>query len=314
MILDNFPQHEAHSNERGEHGTHYAFETVDVFARCRFEGNPLAVFHQADGLSTEDMQSLARELNLSETTFVLPPADSANTARLRIFHRTAELPFAGHPNVGTAFVLARLGRTASDLLRFEEAAGLVDVRLVRDERGATIGATIRSPQALTLGEEVPAAEVAACAGIGVEDVVTRNHLPRWATVGNPYVIAEVTLSGLSHASPDLAAFRRAVAGWPESNGRYSMHLYAHDGERVRARMFAPLAGTWEDPATGSANAPLGGLLLSLTGGSKCEYTVLQGVEMGRPSTLHVRAWREAEEIHTSVSGSCVSVLSGTARV
>ena len=293
-------------------GARYAFETVDVFADRRFEGNPLAVFFHADGLSTADMQRLASELNLSETTFVLPAADSANTARVRIFNRTAEMPFAGHPNVGTAFVLARLGRLTADVLRFEELAGVVEVRLTRDDAGEVTGATIRSPRPLALGVDVPVAEVAACAGLETDDVVVRAHRPRWASVGNPYVIAEVTPSGLTRASPELGAFRRAAAGRPEWNGRYSLHLYAHDQGRIRARMFAPLAGTFEDPATGSANAPLGGLLLSLSGDSAREYTIVQGVEMGRRSTLHVTAWREQGEIHSSIRGTCVPVLSGVA--
>ncbi len=295
-------------------GRPYAFETVDVFAESRFEGNPLAVFHQADGLSTADMQSLAREFNLSETAFVLPADDSAHTARVRIFHRTAELPFAGHPNVGTAFVLARLGRAHGDVLRFEELAGIVEVQLARDERGTVRGASIRSPQLLSLGVKVPVAEVAACAGIDVDDVVVTSHPPVWASVGNPYVIAEVTSESLTRASPDLGAFRRAMEGRPEWNGRYSLHLYARDSDGIRARMFAPLAGTWEDPATGSANAPLGGLLLSLSRDERREYTILQGVEMGRRSKLHVTAWRQAGGIQTSVRGTCVPVLSGVAHV
>src|SRR5258707_6354436 len=114
----------------------YSFVTVDVFTDRRFGGNPLAVFPDARGLSDADMQSLAAEMNLSETTFVLPPADPANTARVRIFNRTAEMPFAGHPNVGTGFVLAGLGRDAGGTLRFEEIAGLVEVRAARDAKGA----------------------------------------------------------------------------------------------------------------------------------------------------------------------------------
>src|ERR671921_52951 len=107
----------------------FSFVTVDVFTDRRFGGNPLAVFPDAQGLSDGEMQSLAAEFNLSETTFVLPPADPANSARVRIFNRTAEMPFAGHPNVGTAYVLARLGLVAGDALRFEELAGTVVVRM-----------------------------------------------------------------------------------------------------------------------------------------------------------------------------------------
>src|ERR687895_656320 len=114
----------------------FSFVTVDVFTDRRFGGNPLAVFPDARGLSDADMQALAAEFNLSETTFVLPPEDPAHTARVRIFNRTAEMPFAGHPNVGTGFVLAQQGRDENGVLLFEEIAGLVEVRIERDRRAA----------------------------------------------------------------------------------------------------------------------------------------------------------------------------------
>jgi trans-2,3-dihydro-3-hydroxyanthranilate isomerase len=306
----------SHDNrqEVPETPTRYAFETVDVFTRTRFGGNPLCVFVKADGLTAMEMQRLASELNLSETAFVLPPEDTGNTARVRIFNRTAEMPFAGHPNVGTAFVLGRQGNVPGDVLRFEELAGIVEVQLTRSADGIVTGATIRSPQPLHLGPEIPVAEVAACAGLTSDDVVLRHHPPIWASVGNPYVVVEVTTWGLAEARPDITAFRRAAAGRPEWNGRYSLHLYARQGNVLRARMFAPLAGTFEDPATGSANAPLAGLLLSLSGAEREEYTILQGVEMGRPSTLHVTAWRERGAIQTTIRGACVPVLSGMAYV
>src|SRR5215472_18453700 len=118
--------------------TAFSFVTVDVFTDRRFGGNPLAVFPDARGMSDADMQSLAAEFNLSETTFVLPPADPANTARVRIFNRRAEMPFAGHPNVGTAWVLRERGKS----LRFEEIAGLVEIEIV----GEVV--TIAAPQPL----------------------------------------------------------------------------------------------------------------------------------------------------------------------
>src|SRR5258708_29679366 len=109
----------------------FAFVTLDVFTDRRFGGNPLAVFPDAQGMSDADMQALAAEFNLSETTFVLPPSDPANTARVRIFNRTAEMPFAGHPNVGTGYLLAREGRDKDGVLRFEELAGLVGLQVER---------------------------------------------------------------------------------------------------------------------------------------------------------------------------------------
>ena len=140
----------------------YPFVTVDVFTATRFGGNPLAVFPDARGLSDAQMQALANEFNLSETTFVLPPENPANTARVRIFTRTAEMPFAGHPNVGTGYVLAQMGRDTGGVLLFEELAGLVEVRVARDDHGAVTGATIAAPQPLSLGLELPVEAVAAC--------------------------------------------------------------------------------------------------------------------------------------------------------
>src|ERR1700759_2162743 len=131
----------------------FSFVTVDVFTDRRFGGNPLAVFPDARGMSDADMQSLAAEFNLSETTFVLPPADKTNTARVRIFNRRAEMPFAGHPNVGTGWVLAQQGRATDGKLRFEEIAGLVEI-----EVGEAI--TIAAPQPLSLGPGMPVELVA----------------------------------------------------------------------------------------------------------------------------------------------------------
>jgi len=293
----------------------YRFVTVDVFTDRRFGGNPLAVFPDARGLSDADMQALAAEFNLSETTFVLPPDDPSHTARVRIFVPKAEIPFAGHPNVGTGFVLAREGHDRGGVLLFEELAGLVEVRVERDAAGEPVGATIAAPQPLSLGPEVPAEAVAELAGIAPADVVVGAHRPVLASVGNPFVVAEVAGDALGRAAPDLGAFRRASRERPEWNGRLSLHLYAREGgSRVRARMFAPLAGIVEDPATGSAAVALGALLLSLTGEAEGRYEVTQGVEMGRPSLLRVTARRAPDGIRATVGGGCVPVLRGEALV
>ena len=213
----------------------YRFVTLDVFTDRRFGGNPLAVFPDARGISDEEMQALAAEFNLSETTFVLPPSDPANSARVRIFNRTAEMPFAGHPNVGTGYVLAEM--RGGDVLRFEEIAGLVEVRVER-AAGVVTGTTIAAPQPLLLGAELPAGAIAVCAGIDPSDVVTGRHAPVVASVGNPFVIAEVTMGALRRASPDLTAFRSTVGERPALSGRFALYLYARDGKSVRARMFA----------------------------------------------------------------------------
>src|SRR5512132_4061223 len=189
----------------------FSFVTVDVFTDRRFGGNPLAVFPDARGLGDGDMQSLAAEFNLSETTFVLPPADPANTARVRIFNRRSEMPFAGHPNVGTGWVLAGLGRDRDGVLRFEEIAGLVEVRIDRTNGRQVI---IAAPQPLSLGAEMPVDLLAGCVGLEASDVVVAAHRPIVASVGNSFVIAQVAGSALSRAAPDIARFRAAVEAFP----------------------------------------------------------------------------------------------------
>jgi trans-2,3-dihydro-3-hydroxyanthranilate isomerase len=294
----------------------YPFVTVDVFTERRFGGNPLAVFPDARGLSDAAMQSLAAEFNLSETTFVFPPADPANTAEVRIFNRTHEMAFAGHPNVGTGFVLAQQGRDKGGVLRFEEKAGLVEVKVERDAAGALTGTTIAAPQPLALGLKLPPEAIAECAGLAPTDVLTAAHPPMVATVGMAFVLAEVSGAALARATPNLPAFREAVARRPELANRLSLYMYARgaDPNRLRARMFAPLAGTWEDPATGSAATPLACLLLSFTRDASARFAIEQGVEMGRPSLLHVEARRAPDGLRATVGGACVPVLSGEAQV
>ena len=289
----------------------FSFVTVDVFTDRRFGGNPLAVFPDAEGLDDGEMQSLAAEFNLSETTFVLPPTDPANTARVRIFNRTAEMPFAGHPNVGTGWVLAGMGRARDGLLRFEEIAGLVEVRTEAAGR-----VTIAAPQPLSLGDEMPVDLLAGCIGIDPAEIVVGHHRPVVASVGNSFVIAEVTGAALSRAVPDVGRFATAREVFPSLGPRrLPLYLYAHDGgdadvTRLRARMFSPLSGTLEDAATGSAATPLAALLLSLGQQDRARYDVTQGVDMGRPSLLACTAWRAADGIRASVGGGCVPVLKG----
>ncbi|MBO9697400.1 MAG: PhzF family phenazine biosynthesis protein [Sphingopyxis sp.] len=286
------------------------FSTVDVFTRSRFGGNPLAVITGGEALSDATMQAVAAEFNLSETTFVLPPADPAHTARVRIFNRTEEMAFAGHPMVGTAFVLAAAD-PGLGTATFEIPAGIAEIAIVRNAEGAPVGATVAAPQPLSLGETVAPEVVAQMLRLVPGDIVVTAHPPIVASVGNPYVIAEVSEAALSRCVPDLAAFRDALAARPQFGTRLSLHVYCRQGRTLRARMFAPLAGTWEDPATGSANAPLAGLLLSLepeTG--EARFEIRQGVEMGRPSLLDVTARRTSDGIRTTLYGTCVPVMKG----
>lgn len=287
-----------------------AYETLDVFTRRRFAGNPLAVVHDAEGLTLAEMQTLAAEFNYSETVFLGPPADPANTAAARIFNRTHEMPFAGHPSIGAAVALARLGRARDGQVRLEVPAGLVKAVILEDDEGLAIGAAIVAPQPLSLGEILDPADIAACLGLPADQLLTAAHPPRVASMGVTFVLAELAAEALARCAPDPAAFRRTVVRHPALNGRLSLHAYVREDERLRARMFAPLAGTSEDPATGSANGPLGGLLLSLSGADKARFTVTQGVEMGRPSELLIKAWREGSEIRAEIAGHCASVMRG----
>lgn len=287
-----------------------AFFTADVFTRTRFGGNPLAVVLCADDLDGSTMQAVAAEFNLSETTFLQAPADPANTARVRIFNRTAEMAFAGHPMVGTAFVLANRQPDLTEAA-FEVLAGTVRVRIHRDAHGNPTGASIATPQPLGLAGTVAPETIARALQIEPEAVLVARHLPTVASNGNPFVIAELAPDALSRCDPDLAAFREARDAHPQLGRRFPVHVYSRDGRVIRARMFSPLSGTWEDPATGSANAPLACLLLSLDpGAEEASFDIHQGVEMGRPSLLHVMARREPQGIVATLGGSCVAVMRG----
>jgi trans-2,3-dihydro-3-hydroxyanthranilate isomerase len=288
----------------------YRFVTVDVFTDTRFGGNPLAVFPDARGMSDAEMQALAAEFNLSETTFVLPPANPANTARVRIFTPRVELPFAGHPNVGTGFVLA--SEADGDMLRFEEIAGLVEVRIARDAAGAVTQADIAAPQPLSLGAEFTPVQLAPCAAIEPWEVVTENHRPVVAGVGNPFVLMEVTPAALARAAPEEAEFRRVMTAMPDVAKRLAIYLYAREGASVRARMFGPGLGVKEDAATGSASVALAAMLLHLSGAEGGAWDIVQGVEMGRPSLLRTTARRGADGIRATVGGGCVRVMEGEA--
>jgi trans-2,3-dihydro-3-hydroxyanthranilate isomerase len=291
----------------------YPFITVDVFTDRQFGGNPLAVFTDARGLTDRQMQQLATEFNYSESTFVLPPADPAHTARVRIFNPTAEMPFAGHPNVGTAFVLAQIRSGLPDTLRFEEGAGLVSLTLERNPDGTARGASITAPQPLSTGGELSSEDTASCLGLAASAILTKVHRPVVASVGMPFLIAEVAPDALSEASPNLDAFKQVTTRFRSHGDGLEIFFYCRDdARRVRARMFGPLAGTIEDPATGSASAALVALLLQRSGGDELVVDISQGVEMGRPSRIGARAWRTPEGIRSSVRGEAVMVFRGEA--
>ncbi len=290
------------------------YVTVDVFTETKFGGNPLAVVLDAEGLDGAEMQAIAREFNYSETTFVLPPADPAHTAHVRIFTPVRELPFAGHPNVGTAYALARIGSVfghpVPGTFLFEEAAGLVPVRILH-KGGQISGAELTAPQRLSRGSELSASVVATCFGLAEEDVVIDRHLPLVAGVGTPFIIAELRkVETLARIRPDASAF----AGHLPVDGINALLIYVRAGRGVlKTRMFIPLPDIREDPATGSANAALAALLAELAPQTDhhFKWTIHQGVEMGRPSLLLAEADKSAGEvIAVRIGGSCVPVMEG----
>jgi trans-2,3-dihydro-3-hydroxyanthranilate isomerase len=291
--------------------------TVDVFTDRAFGGNPLAVVLDAGGLSTAQMQAIATEFNYSETTFVLPPQDSANDAEVRIFTVRSEIPFAGHPNVGTAFVLATLAQKPPARLRFEEKAGLVPVEILT-EQGRVIGAELTAPQPLQRLSHVDTEQAAACLSLSASDVKTDRHPPQIASVGLPFVMVELaSREALKRARPDAAAFARTFP----CDGSDAVYFYTRDvpaAEQpldLQARMFHPGAsGLSEDPATGSATAAAAAFLADLdeTRDDELRLRIGQGVDMGRPSLLLTRVRKQGGTVASvHVGGGCVKMMEGT---
>jgi trans-2,3-dihydro-3-hydroxyanthranilate isomerase len=291
------------------------YVTIDVFTERVFGGNPLAVVLDAQGLSSSQMQSIANEFNYSETTFVLPAAQLGNTAHVRIFTARTEVPFAGHPNIGTAVVMAReleaIGRESIDSLTFEETAGLVRIRLLRDG-DEVVGAELTAPQPLSIGSSVSVEDAALCVSLPKTDIIATNHAPQVVSVGLPFLAVEIaSREALRLARPNFAAHERILP----SIGTDAVYLYcrgAADGE-LHARTFAPLDATIEDPATGSATAATIALLASLRAekDSDVAWRVEQGVDMGRASVLLGRTQKRSGMVHAVlIAGRAVPVMHG----
>lgn len=269
----------------------------DVFSDQAGGGNPLAVVLDAEGLSTERMQRIAREFNFSETTFVLPAREGAD-ARVRIFTPTMEVPFAGHPTVGTAMALHELGRAGPEMV-LELGVGPIPVTVSGGR------ARFRTEVPLEIWAGPPVEVVAASIGIERSAIRTDRHPPVIAGVGLPFAIAELGGgAALRAAMPSTEAFRAFDAHWP-CDTHYDLLVYTRDSSRVNARMFAPLDGIPEDPATGSAAAALCAYLQSLEGGV-VTLDIIQGVEMGRPS--HISATADGGGV--AISGQAVKVMEG----
>ncbi len=294
--------------------------TVDVFTDRAFGGNPLAVVLDAGGLSAAQMQAIATEFNYSETTFVLPPRDSAHDAQVRIFTVRSEIPFAGHPNVGTAFVLAAQAATPPERFLLEEGAGLVPVEILKAQ-GKAVGAELTAPQPLKKLTPFSAGQAAACLSLSAADIRTDRHPPLIASVGLPFLIVELnSRDALRRAKPDAAAFARAFP----CNGSDAVYLYTRDVPPaempcdLQARMFHPgSSGLSEDPATGSASVAAAALLADLSGEKHGELKLRigQGFDMGRPSLLLTRVRKENSAVASAhVGGRCVQMMEGTFRL
>ena len=273
----------------------FRFVVADVFTDVPFAGNQLAVFTDAREIPEDRLQPLAREINFSETVFVYPAAGEGH-ARIRIFTPALELPFAGHPVLGTAFVLG--GPLQLDELRLETGAGVVPVRLERDGSRIAFGWMAQPP--FSFEPYGRAEELLAL--LGVEE----SGLP-----------VEAYLQGPGHVLIELASPEAVAALRPNSDALlelspYGTVCYARDGESWKARVFVPAHGVLEDAATGSAAGPLA-LHLARHGriGFGDEIVIQQGAEIGRPSTLHAVA-RSPEEVE--VGGSSVVVARGEFRL
>jgi trans-2,3-dihydro-3-hydroxyanthranilate isomerase len=285
------------------------FVTLDVFTGAALAGNPLAVVFDAEGLDDQRMQAIAREFNLSETVFVLPPDDSRHRAALRIFTPQRELAFAGHPTVGAAAALALAENIKDQVFGLEERAGIVPCVVERRGEGRAF-ARFRAPQAPSRIEGAPRPEAAAAAlGLDVDEI---GETARWSA-GLGWDFVEVaSLEALARARPG-AGFAEAFAAHP---GAYLFYR-VEDWTVWRARAFAPGAGVLEDPATGSAAAAFAGLVHRRVRPEDGDYDIVveQGVEMGRPSRINVQLICRGNTLEgVEIGGEAVVVSEGRLRL
>ena len=271
------------------------FHTLDVFTDTPFAGNPLAVVMDCEGLSEQRMQAIAREFNLSETVFVLDPLDPLNTARLRIFTPTRELPFAGHPTIGAAVLIAQL--------RAPEMLGGAGLGLAIEEQVGVIACTVRRQKGRATQASFDLPRLPECLGEGPDAGVAAAALGRHAAdIG----VDAQRARGAAAARLDLAGPRPAAFVYTQEVVR--------EGSHVHARMFAPGFGIIEDPATGSAAAAFAGVAAQFEQPEDGDHLLVieQGFEMGRPSIIHLRMQMEGGALAgTSVGGAVVTVSHGT---
>jgi trans-2,3-dihydro-3-hydroxyanthranilate isomerase len=290
----------------------HTFYIVDVFAEEKYAGNQLAVVRQTAGLSTETMQRLAQEMHYSETTFIDADTPRDGGYDVRIFTPERELPFAGHPTLGTAYVIQReILATPVERVTLNEQVGPIPVTITYVGESTDVLWMQQNPP--TFGRAFAPEDAAAALGLPVGAIDPRFPCQEVST-GLPFIIVPLqTLAGLRQARTDHAATQRLIA---ESEAK-SILLFCpepyHAGHDLSARMFADHFGLPEDPATGSANGCLAAYLAlhRYFGTAQVDTRVAQGYEIGRPSLLYLRAVEHGEEITVSVGGKVVMVAQGT---
>jgi len=293
------------------------FVTLDVFTSERFTGNPLAVVLDAEGLDDERMQTIAKEFNLSETVFVFPPEDPHQRADIRIFTPGRELPFAGHPTVGTAVLLALLdqnGQPGAVAFGLKEKVGVVPCAVeVKDTVNGE--ARFRLPRLpFSWGEGKDTTTCAWALGLDPTEIGFERHVPSRHSAGVAYDLVPVaSLDALARANPKDEAFDKAFG----DSDHPSAYVYARvpdtEGLRFRARMFGPGMGIVEDPATGSAAAAFAGALMQCEPLGDGEHNIIveQGVEMGRPSEIALQMTiKNGGLVAAEIGGSAVMVTRG----
>ncbi|MEM8628249.1 MAG: PhzF family phenazine biosynthesis protein [Pseudomonadota bacterium] len=272
----------------------------DVFTDTAFTGNPLAVVPDAQHLPEAQLQQIAREFNFSEAAFVYPPDDPAHTARLRILTPNMEIPFAGHPTIGTAIALRDLGHAGPMVL--ELGVGPIPCRFDGD-----LAAFTTTTPLTRVGSPDPAL-VADCLGLSKDRITTATHAPVQAGVGLPFVIVELLdHAALAACTPVTETFKEGAKHFP-SGLDFAIFAYVRRENAVSARMFAPLDNIPEDPATGSAAAALTALLCHLSRKDQT-LTIIQGEAMGRRSVIHASATRGTKTAIT-IAGQAVRVMDG----
>lgn len=290
------------------------FVTLDVFTTRRHAGNPLAVVLESDGLDSEAMLAIAREFNLSETVFLATPEEHGHRAALRIFTPGGELPFAGHPTVGTSVWLAlhdEAAGTLSETLVLEEKIGLVScaVQVTGSHGGRAVFTLPRLPE--RIGEGAPPAAIAAALGIDEAAIGFDAHRPSAFTAGVPYAcIPLVSRAAVAQARPDMAKWD---AAFPEIAAFVYSRETAETGHAYHARMFAPNLGLLEDPATGSAVAAFAGAIMAHDPPEDGEHRLVveQGYEMGRPSQITLELTVAGGALASArIGGSAVLVSEG----